>query len=710
MSSSAVSSQVNQHRVPGTWPFLSAIFLSAFLLFQVQLIIGKLILPWFGGTPGVWTTCLLVFQSLLLVGYTYPHLTSRLAKRVQRNLHGVLLATAVCSLAIAGWRWRAPLLPGAEWRPTGPASPVLAIVTLLLVSVGLPFFVLATTGPLLQRWHSQAFPDRSPYRLYAVSNAGSLLGLLSYPVLFERVLRLKQQGWLWAGLFAVFAALVGWCAAKWTQAAPAQQASASASGVSSRTQLLWILLAAAGSTMLLAITNVICQEIAVIAFLWVAPLVVYLISFIICFEHERWYRPGLFHTLFAVAAGLFVTFHFTSLGLRTFGQIGGFLFILFASCMVCHGELYRRRPDPQQLTLFYLHVSIGGALGGLFVAVVAPHLFRGFWELPIGFSLCAALLVGTVIWNPASWANRAPRVLSSVARIAMITALLAMAAVLWQQAQLRINRNLWMGRNFYGSVSVRRFLSPDPSEDGFVFMHGRTSHGMQLLARERRDFPTLYYGPDSGIGRLMQDFPRPTGDGLRVALVGLGIGTLAAYGQPGDVLECYEINPLVADIAEGQGGYFSMLRDSRAKISVVLGDGRLSLERQAQAGRLQAFDLMVFDTFNSDTIPVHILTKEAMETYLRHLHGPDSVIAFHISSPVDLAPVLGAVSDHFHLYAVQIQRPDEGQILRASRWVLVSRSPAVLRLPRISEVASSLPPARVPLWTDDYSNLLPLVR
>ena len=388
------------------------IFLSAFLLFQIQPLIGKAILPWFGGAPAVWTTCMLFFQLLLLGGYAYAHaLASRLEPRAQRRVHVALLALALASLVLATVFWKSPILPGAFFKPSDPDSPVWRILAVLGVSVGLPYFLLATTGPLLQAWFARERPGVSPYRLYALSNAGSLLALVTYPFAVEPKMPLHSQAFAWAGGFALFAAGAAFCAWRFsaTSGAPdgAIAASAEAEGADAAPgaarRFLWLGLSACASVMLLATTNQLCQEVAAMPFLWVVPLSLYLLSFILCFESDRIYRRGLFGPALALGIGAsgYVLNQGFSAGLAL--QVATYLFTLFAVCMVCHGELARLKPGPRRLTAFYLMVAAGGALGGVLVAVAAPRVFDGYWEFHVGLLLAGLLAIAALYRDEGSW-------------------------------------------------------------------------------------------------------------------------------------------------------------------------------------------------------------------------------------------------------------------------------------------------------------------
>ena len=704
-------------------PFALTIFLSAFLLFQVQLILGKYILPWFGGTPGVWTTCLLVFQTLLLLGYAYARaIVLRLAARRQRLLHAVLVLASVAVLGVLAGEWGAPILPGVGWGPTGPGDPTWRIVAVLAVAAGLPYLILSSTGPLLQDWFARTRPGASPYRLYALSNLGSLVGLLSYPFVVEPGLTLRTQAWVWAGGYVLFAAGIAACAGRPARAEgggepdgrdPSADPRPPRGPLSVGLLLLWFALPACASTLLVATTNQMCQEVAVIPFLWVLPLALYLLSFILAFQGGAWIARWWVHPAFAAAlvAVCVALFRGVTLGLRT--QIGLYSIGLFAACMVAHGELVRLRPHPRDLTAFYLAVAAGGAAGGVFVALVAPHLFTGFWELHVGLFACALLVLVVVIRDRGSWwyPRRLPR---AALRGTALAALAALGVALAVQPRQHVGTVLVRQRNFFGVLRVIEEYRDDPEWTLRSLVHGRILHGFQYRAADKRDRPTVYFRADSGIGLALEYHPRRLADEpLRIGVLGLGVGTLAAYGQAGDVVRFYEINPSVVSFSEGAHPTFTFLADCPAKVEIVPGDARLSLERELESGQPQRFDLLAMDAFTSDAVPVHLLTEEAFRVYLAHLRGPDGIIAVNVSNRyLDLQPVLAAAARRFDLKGVTVTSAIEGRSTAGVRWVLLARSADALAGPVAgggtalgTEGATS-----VALWTDDYSNLFQVLK
>jgi len=693
--------------------FALCIFLSAFLLFQIQPMIARYILPWFGGTPAVWSTVQMFFQVLLTGGYAYANwLVGRPRRR--EVLHLVLLGVSLAAMLALGVIWKSPITPDASLKPQGVDSPIWGISKLLLISVGLPYFLLSTNSPLIQAWFHRTFPERTAYRLYALSNIGSLLGLVTYPVLVEPYLTLAWQGRLWSLMYLVYAGLAAYGAIKSLRTQPVSepdpQPAAKDSGprLAARDYSLWIVLAAAASILLLATTSQITQEVAVIPFLWVVPLTIYLLTFILAFSGERWYSRQFFLVFFFIASLLVGWVLGRSADLGILMQIGVYSLGLFAACMVCHGELYRLRPNPVYLTRFYLMVSVGGALGGLAVNFVAPIVFKGFWELPLGYTLCWLLLLVVTFFTATAVRRRWVFVLNSVLLLSMV---ILSSVRSYLQIHADLGASLYLERNFYGVVSVRELGEPGSSSDRYALVHGVTIHGYQFVTEGQRDLPTSYYGERGGGGLAILNHPK-RGHGMRVGVLGLGIGTLAAYGQPGEVYRFYEINPLVIQLAEGQGGYFSFLADSQAKIEIVPGDARLSLERELASSGSQNYDVLALDVFSSDSIPVHLLDREAFVLYLQHLQ-PDGILAVHISNNhLDLVPVVWTLADYFGLNRIVIEDPGMGVQNFSSIWVLLASDPSLLETPVLHSRARPMDGyiSLVRLWTDDYSNLFQILK
>jgi hypothetical protein len=667
------------------------ILLSAFLLFQVQPMAAKAILPWFGGSPAVWTTSMLFFQTLLLAGYLYADRLIRiLAPRAQTRVHLLLLATTIFAL---------PLGIDAAWKPIGTEAPVPRILALLAASVGLPYFALATTGPLLQAWAASG--GRAPYRLYAVSNLGSLAALLTYPVLVEPLLTIGQQFRIWSCGYAAYVVSTGLVAMRAGRRPPGAVATRGevvevSYGLRA---ILWAGLSACASVLLLAVTNEICQEVAVVPFLWLLPLTVYLLTFILCFDSDRWYRRALFLPALLVVSAAAVYAVIDAAKLTVPLELTIYTAYLFVACMVCHGELVSLRPDGAGLTRFYLMISLGGALGGAFVALAAPVLFRLFFELHVGIVACLALAAMAVIaQSPASFRRYRWHWL------VWFEATLAVSIWLCLQAAAALEGARIAARNFYGTLRVVDLHERDESITRRHLMHGLTNHGFQFLDRERRRAATSYYGPRSGVGTLLSGFR--SDHGRRVGVLGLGTGTVAVYGRPGDIFRFFEINPLVPRFA---GTEFTFLADSAASIGVVVADARLALEQEHGT----RYDVLIADVFSGDAIPVHLLTEEAFRLYFRRL-APGGVLAMNISNRMlDLSPVVTAAADALGVDAVIV----ESDASRANGWfhatwaLLAAEGGALHSLPFDSPSSRLRPlPEKRILWRDDYSNLFQLLR
>jgi hypothetical protein len=681
----------------GILPFAVTIFTAAFLLFQVQPLITKYILPWFGGGPTVWTTCVLFFQVFLLAGYAYAHLSiRRLNPRIQAALHFALLLTALVQL---------PITPGSNWKPLSPDAPTSDILLLLVATIGLPYLVLSSTTPLMQAWFSLANPGASPYRLYALSNVASLLALLSYPFVFEPVLSRSAQTTLWAfgyGVFATASIICIW--AVWRYGPPESATRGTADPAESAfvhptagTRTLWLALPACAAVLLLAVTNQITMDLVVVPFLWVLPLCLYLLTFIFCFEGDRWYSRSVFVTaLFPVLIVALITL-FMGEDADVILQIAVFSVGLFVCCMICHGELSRLKPHPRYLTSYYLMIALGGALGGVFVTIVAPLIFFDYLELHVGLLGAGALCLIALYGDKGSWFHRR-RVSWS---IPLVIVYVIVATLFVAQAREPRQSVIVRTRNFYGVLSVEQLFRDSPDEQ-LHLRHGRILHGTQFTAPNKRRMATGYYTESSGAGLALRHFSRK--QQRHIGLVGLGAGTLALYTRKGDRMRIYEINPEVRRLAES---YFTYLKDSPAEISIVMGDARLALERDPP----QEFDILLLDAFLGDAIPVHLLTVEAFETYLRHLK-PNGVIAVLIDTHhLNFEPVIRRLAVHFGLESVRINSPPEIEEEQGTSWMLLSRDEEFFKLPPLAGAASSdhLKYDHLRLWTDDYTSLLPLI-
>jgi hypothetical protein len=669
------------------------IFLSAFLLFQVQPLLAKIILPWFGGGAGVWIVTLVFFQITYLLGNVYAYWLIRYpSARWASRIHVALLALSFLSL---------PILPRIAWKPFGPENPGLRIFALLTTTIGLPFLLLSATSALLQAWYVRSRPGNWPYRFYALSNAGSLLALLSYPALVEPHSTARHQALAWSYAYGLFAAGCAWIAFRKRPTLSAPQDSDAHHAPNWKQLLLWAVLAADASALLLAVSNHISQDIAAVPLIWIVPLSLYLLSLILCFENDRWYRRSFFLRLLAVAlAGMtyYLAPEFANAGPSL--QIPLFCIGLFVCCMVCHGELARLKPDPRHLASFYLMIAAGGAFGGIFVGVIAPRIFHDFYELPIALAGCA--IVTLVCLTPAD----STLVATPSRRVFFFggAGVLALAFAFLPYFTAAHHRVSSATRNFYGVLRVQ----DDPAAaNQFArrdLLNGTIVHGIEILEPGRRAEPTTYYGVESGAAIALNEVHKR--GRIHAGIIGLGAGTLAAYGIPGDRFTFYEINPLVIQVASSE---FDFLQDSRAHIDIVPGDARLSLERQPS----QDFDLLLADAFSGDAIPVHLLTQESFQLYFHHLK-PDGLLAIHISNKfLDLKPVVEAAAQSLGVKAKAITNvADEKNDIYTATWVLLyhpgtfsSGPDDDAALPHWSRSDVVVRP-----WTDDYSSLFKLLR
>jgi spermidine synthase len=681
------------------------IFLSAFLLFQVQPIMGKMVLPWFGGSASVWTTCMLFFQSLLLIGYLYTHwLVNHLNIKRQSWLHGLLLLACLSML---------PIGANEVWKPQGTENPTLQILGLLLISIGLPYFVLSSTGPLVQSWFSRERANAIPYRLFALSNLGSMLALLAYPLVIEPLLSLRWQSLTWSVLFACYAVASGYLVwyhrlapaidsltADARKVQPAQaQAYLAAHGNNQTLQwnqkLLWVFLAACPSILMVANTSFLTENIAPIPLLWVAPLAVYLLSFVLCFESQGFYKRFVWIPLGAFSLGLLA--YLPTLGVSEWPfavviplDIGAF----FVVCMVCHGELALKKPATQHLTAFYLMLSIGGFLGGFFVGVVGPYCFDSNYELSIGIVLAACVVIVSVMQSYMQLSVLTKRSFLLLGIVFVI----GLAVLRIGDHRTKAEGVTWMGRNFYGSLKVFTHVT-----DGYRSMlHGQIIHGQQFIAPEKQQLATSYFTHDAGVGLALE--AKAAQGPLHVGVIGVGAGTLLTYGRKEDTYHLYEIDPLVIQLAKQE---FTFIRDTKAQTDIVLGDARLQLERESP----QNFDVLVVDAFSGDSVPVHLLTREAFAVYFKHLK-PKGVLAVHITNAfLDLKPVVQTAADHFSKQARVVDHiGDFSKLSFTSRWVLVTADGEFFDNPLLKSAKPLDVRTEFSPWRDDYSSLLSVYR
>jgi hypothetical protein len=663
------------------------IFLGAFLLFLIEPLFAKLILPWFGGSAAVWATCLVFFQSALLLGYLYADIvTRRLDPRRQSLLHITLLLASLLFL---------PIAPHAWWRPHSGGDPAWHILVVLTASIGAPFILLSATSPLVQAWHARNESVSEPYHLFALSNLASLLALLSFPFLVEPRRTSHQQGILWSALFVVFAvfcSLAAWRARRgnvWPATREANTPERIAAP-SLADKLIWLSLSACGSILLLSVTNHLTENVAAVPLLWVIPLAFYLLTFTLAFNRRSLYSRELMVGLLAVTLGSW-GYAVQESSVTESIQVSVPLFSvgLFICCLFCHGELAARRPAARHLTSFYLMVSLGGALGATFVGLLAPHIFSAIYELPLALIL-TAFLAAVVLWSE-GW----------MMRVLWVGAVIAMFVVFVRNVRSYEKDSIVTVRSFYGALRVKEFRDW-LKQPYHTLYNGTIEHGAQFVNPPMSLQPTTYYGADSGVGLALD---RCCHGPKRVGVVGLGTGTLAAYGKSGDYFRFYEINPQVVRIANAS---FSYLRDTPARTEITLGDARLSLESEPS----QQFDVLAVDAFSGDAIPVHLLTRQAFTLYLHHLK-PNGILAIHTSNTyLDLAPVVQLLA-HDAGYAPRliVNNDNRRKLIDSSDWMLVTRNKAFLDDLEDSVLIETVTvPPHLRLWTDDYNNLFQILR
>lgn len=697
-----------------------AIALGACLLFQIQFLLAKLILPWFGGSPSVWSTSLVVFQVLLLAGYAYAHALTRLPRRGQIVRHGAVIAIVLALLIGRALLWPSPVTPGDGWKPDPDRSPIVQILVLLTGAIGLPFLLLASTSPLLQRWHADLAPGRSPYRLYALSNLGSLIGLLTYPWLVEPHLDVFQQGRWWSAAFGVYAMALLSCIATirhvpvgdglLTAAAPPDVTAADPDGAALDEapdapsdaqpptaptwthQAIWLMLAAVPAALLQATTSRITQDIAAVPFLWMVPLAIYLLTFIVAFEYPRVFHRGVLTVLVALGMAAAIPEWSTRLTLAaTLGEL-----VLVGWCF--HGELAARAPAPRWLTRYFLIVSAGGAIGSAVVALGAPALFDGLIEYPLTL-MGAAMVLGVVhLLRAEELESLTAARLSRVVGVMLVILGGAVGGKTLLGWNYLTSDAIFTSRSFFGALRVRE-QEYDTGERYRRLQHGTTLHGLQYLEGSKTTMPTTYYTTSSGVGQALSALSlleRP----VRVGVVGLGVGTLAAYGRRGDRFTFFEIDPQVVALSTAPTPLFRYLRDSPATIEIVGGDARLSLERARES---YGFDVLAVDAFSSDSVPVHLLTREAFALYARHLRAPQSVLAVHVSNRyLELEDIVQAAGARAGFVTHEAINDIENNDSERSTWMLLARDPAALAPfgPLRDEVDGTRP------WTDASSNLL----
>jgi len=649
-----------------------AVALGAFLLFAVQPLAGKWVLPWFGGAPAVWAACLVFFQSAVLAGYAWSAWVAAVPVRRQVFLHVALIAAGALG---------ATMLP-----PGGPLmshSPIFGIWLTLGLSVGLPAMALATTSPLIQAWSAASHPGRDPYRLSVASNLGSLGALIAYPLLIEPWSTRAEQATGFLAGCVVYCVIVTLCAGARLRATPAA-ASAAWGG---RWRWEWLVLPAVGSLLLSATTTVITQELVPVPFLWVAPLALYLLTWVLAFSARGYSRPAAVAMLVASAlvASALSTMEGVSLPADVILRCGA----LFFGCWFCHGEFARLRPPPQSLGGFYLAGSVGGMLGSLAAVLAAPLIL----PLPVEDRIALLSAVAIMLVTDPQPESRRPKLAMLVVVMAVFIGVLV--------PRLGEPNVLYRERTFFGTTTVKEDDAQDPRRHRRELRHGATVHGIQMMDGRQSPLPTAYYGESSGVGRLLTEFDKPA---RRIGVVGLGAGTLAYYAHPADHWVFYELDPAVDSAARN---WFTFLSSCPAPFDVRLGDARLTLAGEPD----QKFDVLVLDAFSSGSIPWHLLTSDAFALYRRHL-VKGGVIAVHASNQwLDLRGIIAAGGATIGLQAKVLEdSPMEEQVPRCidSTWLLLSDERGILDSLALSRRGKAAPEAKA--WSDDYVDLISVLR
>lgn len=682
--------------------FGAAIGLSGFLLFLVQPMAGKLILPWFGGSASTWIVSMLFFQAALLAGYVWAYgLSLPLALSAQAKIQLGIVAASLLFL---------PVSPSEAWKPDGAEDPTWRIILILAASVGIPYMVLATTTPLLSRWLAGVAPAMAPARFFAVANAGAFLGLLAYPFVVEPALTSRQQTLVWSGGFALYAVLFSICALMLLRSPAGRgapepvRAHEPAPGAASDAPLAWITYSALGSVLLLATSNSITLYAAVVPFLWVLPLSIYLLSFVTAFGAPRIYHRRVWAAVFLALCGVLLLLGYPETPGELLTQLVVESCVLFAGCMICHGELARLQPPPVRLPKFYLAVAGGGAIGGVLTAVVAPLLLKQYFEHQLVILAIAFVALRNLLAARAGVMKMAAGVTGAFFAIGVAAAV---------QAEMD-TRSILVERvrNFYGVLEVVKERESDPEKYSLALRQAGVDQGWQFQKNEFRLSPPCGYDGASALGLALNHQARRRADGpdapLRIGVIGLGAGMVAGLGHSGDVLRYYELNPAVVDLAHR---YFSFLRDGKAKADVMIGDARQVMERQLRLGQKQDFDILVMNAFRGASPPMHLMTKEAFETYLAHL-APDGVLAINFDvDTFEMAPLHRGMAREFGLAVRWFETPKGRDCESPISWALYSRDEAFFKIPEVAKAAS---PWRddgrsETVWTDRSSNLMSIL-
>ncbi len=684
--------------------FVYTIFLSAFLLFQIQPLLAKFILPWYGGSAAVWSACMLFFQAGLLIGYGYAHLVTRyFSLKNQIWIHLALLLLSLISI---------PVTPHI-WPDSGSgASPTFGILALLSLSVGFPYILVSTTGPLLQHWFSFFDNKKSPYRLYALSNLGSLVGLFTYPLIVEPIFQLKTQTLIWSCGYVIYIVLCAMIVLGLRKIKPVQTKveNEKSKKTDALTKILWLLLAFMGTVSLLSVTNKLTQDVLVVPFLWIIPLALYLVSFIIAFENPKWYNRKVFLPALVLITMIILKKQY-DFAVNDVDMTISVIIILYSTeifllTMVLHGELARIKPDKSGLTFYYFLISAGGVFGGVFITLIVPFIFRGYWEIYTTF-IGTILLITISLYRDRSFQKKKSR--RNFLVVASFFLLCCTSFAFSKEYKAFYEKVIYSNRNFYGVLKVMEADKGTQNWQRLLF-HGDIMHGMQFMDTSYTKLPTAYYGPKAGMGLALSQFPtrsRADYKGMKVGMIGLGTGTICIYGTDRDLYKFYEINPLVYTTAKK---YFTYLSDFKGKLEVEYGDGRINLENELKEKGSNNFDILAVDAFSGDAIPTHLLTKEAGEIYLSHLK-PEGILAFNITNKyLNLLPVLSGLAESIHKPMYYFFQESDSLTTTNAIWVLLTENPDFINNPVVKNLITPIDAASAKkvYWTDNYSSILSL--
>jgi hypothetical protein len=688
--------------------YFISVFISAFLVFQIQPIISKIILPWFGGGASVWTTCMLFFQFFLLVGYSYAYILTKIHKvKYQVVIHLVCLLFSLFLLPTNITDIHNHLISG---------QPTWAVLKVLFLGLGFPYLILSANTPLLQHWFTSETNGKHPYRLYAISNVGSFLALISYPVIIEPFMSLDWQIKLWSGIYCIFVLLVGWIFITVLRQKKQHKFTCSEQLIHSKVGIfrltLWFMISALGVILLVSTTNALTQNVPPVPFLWLAPLAIYLLTYVVAFSNLAIYVRNIWLPFFMLLSFVALLIYFIGGQFDIISQLIIYLLILLCGCMICHGELNSLKPLQGNTTLFYLVLSAGGVCGSLLVSFVAKSIFDEFLEFPLAIFSVLILSTASLCWNKEHVFTGDKLVKITVvanSHLSKLAAVSMVASIVWLLAFTMLNNqyqqyDIAKARNFYGILTVKDITEANVNERRLI--DGTTSHGSQSLPLSKSAVPMSYYRPGTGVQMVIDELSQDSK--LQVGIIGLGVGALAAYGQSGDHYTFYELNPLVVDFASR---YFSYLDNAKADVDVKLGDARVSMQNELDSEQKNAFDILVIDAFSGDLIPTHLMTHEAFLLYQQHIKT-QGVLALHISNRhLSLLPVIMHHSRTLNMQVMLFETPGNGNEHDA-QWVILTNNRLLTQSPRLlyKQTVIAKDQYQKVVWTDDYSSLLAILK